>query len=194
MAAFHGPHLLILDEPTNHLDVDSREALIHALNDYEGAVILISHDRHLIEASVDRLWLVDDGTVRTYDEDIAAYRAMCLSLKGSPGKDSVTSTPSSNERSQANRQEERRVAAERRAELAPLRRQVKALEKDMEALTSKLAKADALLGNPTLYQEQPEKAKEIARLRGILARQLEDVEAAWLTSCEEIESFEGAAP
>ncbi len=72
LATFHAPHLLILDEPTNHLDVDSREALIHALNDYEGAVILISHDRHLIEATADRLWMVRGGTVTPYEGDWTA--------------------------------------------------------------------------------------------------------------------------
>ena len=70
LATFDGPHLLILDEPTNHLDVDAREALVRALNDYEGAVILISHDRHLIDACADRLWIVRDGTVRSYDGDM----------------------------------------------------------------------------------------------------------------------------
>ena len=75
LATFHGAHLLILDEPTNHLDVDAREALVRALNDYEGAVILITHDRHLIEACADRLWIVRDGTVRTYDGDMDDYRA-----------------------------------------------------------------------------------------------------------------------
>jgi ATP-binding cassette subfamily F protein 3 len=70
IAAFEGPNLLILDEPTNHLDIDSREALMLALNDFPGAVILISHDRHLIEATADRLWLVRDGTVAPYDGDL----------------------------------------------------------------------------------------------------------------------------
>jgi ATP-binding cassette subfamily F protein 3 len=74
LATFGGRHLLILDEPTNHLDVDAREALVRALNDYEGAVILISHDRHLMEACADRLWIVRDGTVRTYDGDMDQYR------------------------------------------------------------------------------------------------------------------------
>ena len=78
LATFHAPHLLILDEPTNHLDVDSREALIHALNDYEGAVILISHDRHLLEATVDRLWIVRGGTVTPYDGDLESYRQEAL--------------------------------------------------------------------------------------------------------------------
>ena len=84
---FHGPHMLILDEPTNHLDVDSREALIHALNDFDGAVILISHDRHLIEATADRLWIVRDGTVRSYDGDLDDYRQMLLDERGQKGRD-----------------------------------------------------------------------------------------------------------
>jgi ATP-binding cassette subfamily F protein 3 len=74
LSAFEGPNLFILDEPTNHLDIDSRESLIHALNDFPGAVILISHDRHLIEATADRLWLVKDGSVKPYDGDMADYR------------------------------------------------------------------------------------------------------------------------
>ena len=82
LATFHGAHLLILDEPTNHLDVDAREALIRALNDYAGAVILITHDRHLIEACADRLWIVRGGTVRTYDGDMDRYRAECLAERG----------------------------------------------------------------------------------------------------------------
>ena len=83
LAAFGAPHLLILDEPTNHLDVDSREALIRALNEYEGAVILISHDRHLVEACADRLWLVAGGTAEPYDGDIASYRAQVTGPKSS---------------------------------------------------------------------------------------------------------------
>ena len=78
LAAFEAPHLLILDEPTNHLDIDSREALVHALNDYDGAVILITHDRHLIEACADRLWLVANGTVKPFDGDIEEYRNVVL--------------------------------------------------------------------------------------------------------------------
>ncbi len=82
LTAFHAPHLLILDEPTNHLDVDSREALIQALNDFPGAVILISHDRHLIEACVDRLWIVKSGTVRAFDGDLEGYRTELLAERG----------------------------------------------------------------------------------------------------------------
>ena len=78
LAAFHAPHILVLDEPTNHLDVDSREALIHAINDYEGAVILISHDRHIIETCADRLWLVANGTVKPFDGDMDDYTDFIL--------------------------------------------------------------------------------------------------------------------
>jgi ATP-binding cassette subfamily F protein 3 len=79
LAAFNNPHLLILDEPTNHLDIDSRTALMEAINDYEGAVILVSHDRFLIEACADRLWLVADGTVQNFDGDMDDYRRFVLS-------------------------------------------------------------------------------------------------------------------
>ena len=79
LATFGGPHLLILDEPTNHLDIDSRTALIEAINDYPGAVILVSHDRHLLDACADRLWLVADGKVTTFDGDLDDYRRRVLS-------------------------------------------------------------------------------------------------------------------
>ena len=74
LATFSGPHLLILDEPTNHLDIDSRAALIEAINDYRGAVILVSHDRYLLEACADRLWLVDAGTVKPFAGDMDEYK------------------------------------------------------------------------------------------------------------------------
>ena len=122
LATFHGAHLLILDEPTNHLDVDAREALVRALNDYEGAVILITHDRHLIEASADRLWIVRDGTVRSYDGDMDRYRAECLAERGGP--DAPARKSKANGAAKATPQEARRQAAEQRAALAPLKRDV----------------------------------------------------------------------
>ncbi len=78
LATFHGPNLLILDEPTNHLDIDSREELVHALNDFNGAVILIAHDRHLIEATMERLWLVREGGVKPFEGDLDEYRQIVL--------------------------------------------------------------------------------------------------------------------
>src|SRR5688572_21238573 len=119
LATFHAPHLLILDEPTNHLDVDAREALARALNDYEGAVILISHDRHLIDACADRLWLVRGGTVRTYEGDMATYRAECLAERGGePAVPRGSGTGKPNGQAKLSPQEARRQAAEARAALA----------------------------------------------------------------------------
>ena len=112
------PHLLILDEPTNHLDIDSRAALIEALNDYPGAVILISHDRHLIEACADRLWLVQDGTVKPFDGDLDDYRRRVLSESG------AETAPAIKPRRGPIRAAARRAAAEKRAETAPLRKRV----------------------------------------------------------------------
>ena len=125
---------MILDEPTNHLDVDSREALIHALNDYEGAVILISHDRHLIEACADRLWIVRGGTVAPYDGDLESYKALCLSERGKGRAGGANGKAAESADARRNRQDERRSAADRRAELAPLKKKQTELEKRIDEL------------------------------------------------------------
>jgi ATP-binding cassette subfamily F protein 3 len=180
LAAFDGPHLLILDEPTNHLDVDSREALIHALNDYEGAAILISHDRHLLEACADRLWIVRDGTVRVFDGDLDAYRALCLTERGEARKLRTG-------RSQADidpRQEIRRQAASRRAEAAPLKKRVRQHEALIERITQQIAKLDARLADGALYASNPAGIEDIARVRGELVKTLAQAEDAWLRASE----------
>ena len=158
LAAFHGPHLLILDEPTNHLDVDSREALVHALTEYEGAVILISHDRHLIEASADRLWVVRDGSVKPYDGDIDTYRTELMFERGarrrpSRGKD---------EAARGGKAGARRAAADKRATLAPLKKAMQAAEKTVEKLKADIAKLDTLLADPALYASTPRAAQRRA--------------------------------
>ncbi|MDA7945977.1 MAG: ABC-F family ATP-binding cassette domain-containing protein [Hyphomicrobiaceae bacterium] len=185
LAAFDGPHLLILDEPTNHLDVDAREALIHAINAYEGAVILISHDRHLLEACADRLWLVQDGTVAPYDDDLNSYRDACLSERGGKRRNKREGNAPS---AHASRQEERRAGAARRAELAPLKKLVTQKESAVEALSAKIAQLDEKLGDMTLYESEPEAAAELARERGELAKQLDQAEADWLKASEDYES------
>jgi ATP-binding cassette, subfamily F, member 3 len=189
LACFGGPQLLILDEPTNHLDVDSREALIHALNDYEGAVILISHDRHLIEACADRLWIVRQGSVAPYDGDLESYKALCLSERGkgrAGGNGRSVEAPGGEAR--RNRQDERRSAAERRAELAPLKKRQTELEKRIEDLNRKIAVLDKKLADPALYARDPAKAREMVRERGQLAKTLEETEEEWLLASEEYET------
>ncbi|MEI1250639.1 ABC-F family ATP-binding cassette domain-containing protein [Rhizobium aouanii] len=181
LAAFNAPNLLILDEPTNHLDIDSRRALIEALNDYEGAVILISHDRHLIEATVDRLWLVNGGTVTSFEGDMDEYRDLI-----------VTSGKKKEEKPQlvedaTSKADQRKLNAERRASLTPLRKKIN----EIESLTAKLEKQiqalDAELADPALYEKTPAKAAEKAKQRGEAAAKLAAAEEDWLMLSAEYE-------
>ena len=187
LATFDRPHLLILDEPTNHLDVDSREALVHALNGYDGAIILISHDRHLLETCADRLWRVADGTVAPYEGDMESYRADCLAERGGRAR-AAEKAGAAPENGRGNRKEARRRAAEARAALAPLRRKVKEAEARIGTLTEKLGRIDEELGDTDLYARDPDRAQNLARERGQLARELEDAEAAWLAATEALEA------
>jgi ATP-binding cassette subfamily F protein 3 len=192
LATFHGPHLLILDEPTNHLDVDAREALVRALNDYEGAVILISHDRHLMDASADRLWIVRGGTVRPYDGDMATYRAECLAERGSePVAPCSPGAAKPNGQARLSPQEARRLAAEARAALAPLKRKVAAAEAEIAGLTRKIAAIDASLADGALYARDAARAQALARERGALERARAAAEEAWLAASEAYEAAQG---
>ena len=186
LCTFHAPHLLILDEPTNHLDVDSREALIHALNEFEGAVILISHDRHLVEASADRLWVVRGGTVASYDGDMESYRAELLSERGTKARQRRAEAADTGD-ARSSKADQRREAAQRRAELAPLKKNVQAAEKQMERLASEIAKLDAALADTALYTRDPAKAQKFSLERGQLAKRLADAEEAWLAASETYE-------
>ena len=182
LTAYKGPHLLILDEPTNHLDVDSREALIHALNEFEGAVILISHDRHLVEASADRLWIVRDGTVKDYDGDMDSYRDLLLSERGGKGKAKVNGVDA-----KADKAEQRRTAANRRSDLAPLKKAITAAEKQMAQFNKDIAALDVQLGDSGLYKRDPAKAQKLSIERGILTKLLADAEDKWLKATETYE-------
>jgi ATP-binding cassette subfamily F protein 3 len=184
LAAFHGPHLLILDEPTNHLDVDSREALVHALTEFEGAVILISHDRHLIEACADRLWVVRDGTVSPYENDIEAYRNELLADRGASTNRKERSSADAN---RTGRAEQRRAAADKRALLAPLKKAMQSAEKTVEKLTAQIAKLDALLADPQIYERDAARAQSAGIERGQLVKQLAQAEDTWLEASEEYE-------
>ncbi|MBY3497741.1 ABC-F family ATP-binding cassette domain-containing protein [Rhizobium laguerreae] len=181
LAAFNAPNLLILDEPTNHLDIDSRRALIEALNDYEGAVILISHDRHLIEATVDRLWLVNGGTVTSFEGDMDEYRDLIVtSGKKKEEKPQLTEDATS-------KADQRKLNAERRASLTPLRKKIN----EIESLTAKLEKQiqalDVELADPALYEKTPTKAAEKAKQRGEAAAKLAAAEEDWLMLSAEYE-------
>jgi ATP-binding cassette, subfamily F, member 3 len=186
LATFHGPHLLILDEPTNHLDVDAREALVRALSDYAGAVILISHDRHLMDACADRLWIVRGGTVRSYDGDMESYRALCLAERGA-GPDRARGAQKANGSARPSAQEARRRAAEARAAPSPLKRRVAAAEAEIERLGGRIAAVDASLADGALYADAA-RAQALARERAALERARAAAEAAWLAASEAYEA------
>ena len=186
LATFRGPHILILDEPSNHLDIDSREALVHALTEYEGALILISHDRHLVEACADRLWVVRNGTVTTYDGDIGSYRAEILAERGAGTR----------QRSKANdlgisarkaRAEQRRASANRRAGLAPLKKEMQMAQKTIERITGEIAKLDKLLADPALYEGDAARAQAVNIERGQHTKRLAEAEEAWLLASDAYE-------
>jgi ATP-binding cassette subfamily F protein 3 len=185
IATLQGPHLIILDEPTNHLDIDSRAVLIEAINDYSGAVILISHDRHLIEACAERLWLVADGTVVPFDGDLEDYRGKVLAdrrEKGSArdgGRNGAALRPS--------RGEMRRAAAEKRAELAPLRQRIARAEAAIGRWTRELEKLDSALARPDLYAD-PARATGFAKARAEAAQALAAAETDWLAASADYET------
>ncbi len=165
------PQLLILDEPTNHLDIDAREALVKALADYEGAVLLITHDPHLVELVADRLWLVAEGTVRSFDGDLDDYRAwLAERARGATPRDSAPA-----------RVEERRDRAESRAATAPLRARLREVEAALEKLQREAALIDRKLGDADTYARF--KAEDIAwanTRRAAIARELGALEEEWL--------------
>jgi ATP-binding cassette, subfamily F, member 3 len=188
LATLAGPHLLMLDEPTNHLDIDSRAALVEAINDYAGAVILVSHDRHLLEACAERLWLVGDGTVTPFDGDLDDYRRRVLADRGASGK----ADAAAGRESRPGQAELRRAAAERRAELAPLRRRIRQAEAEVTRLEMAIAALDAALADPTLFSRDPQSAANLAKSRAETASALSRVEEDWLVASAEYEEA-GAA-
>jgi len=179
LAAFDAPHLFILDEPTNHLDIDSREALVDALNTYEGAVILISHDRHLIEACADRLWLVNNGTVQPFDGDMEDYRALMTG--------GATRNREKNEADKASKADRRREAAKRRAALEPLAKEIKATEGLIERMRRRLETLEAQMADPGLYERDSGKVATLAKERAELAQTIARQEEKWLELSAEYE-------
>ncbi|MCC6776356.1 MAG: ABC-F family ATP-binding cassette domain-containing protein [Hyphomicrobiales bacterium] len=185
LATLRGPHLVVLDEPTNHLDIDSRAALIEAINDYPGAVILVSHDRYLIEACADRLLLVADGEVSRFDGDLDDYRKLVLSERGDEERATAatrTDGPSSN------RADIRRAAAEKRNELAPLRRRITRIEAEMARLSAEIARIDAALAAPGLFARDPGGAATLAKTRAEHASALARAEEDWLATSADYEA------
>ncbi|MCW5750933.1 MAG: ABC-F family ATP-binding cassette domain-containing protein [Alphaproteobacteria bacterium] len=191
MIAREAPHLLILDEPTNHLDIDSREALVQALNDYEGAVIIVSHDRHLLQATADRLWLVESGRVEPYEGDLDDYRERLLGRRHAETTSGVAERngPSPAHGASA-RREARRQAADRRAEMQPLRQAAKAAERAIDKLSRERAAIEAELAQGSVYDGPKERLNELLRRQGQIRSEMETLELEWLAAQEALEAAE----
>ena len=182
LATFEAPHLVILDEPTNHLDIDSRRALIEAINDFPGAVILVSHDRYLLEACAERLWLVADGHVTPFDGDLDDYRRTVLNERGTGGANEAKTAPA------PNRGDVRRAAAEKRVETAPLRQRVAKAESDIANLTRQLRKLDTTLADGDLFARDPARAAELSKTRTNVVASIAAAEEEWLAASSALET------
>ena len=174
LATIDAPHLLILDAPTNHLDIESREALTEALNDYTGAVVLVSHDMHLLELVADRLWLVADGAVRPYADDLDSYRKSLLA-PDEPERPREAAKPAPKRAS--------------RDEILELRAEVRRGEERVEKLTTMLEKISEKMADPALYDD-PAEAEKWGRKHAEATQALPRAEALWLDALERLEAAE----
>ena len=181
LITFHGAHLLILDEPTNHLDIGARESLIEALNDFKGAVLLITHDAHLAAAVADRLWLVNDGAAAPYEGDLAEYRELVLAAGKTPPK-SGAAKPAENQRQTA-----RKSSAEARLALAPLKKQADAAEVRTGKLNETLQRLDEALAEPGLFEQNLPRATKLSKERSALLAAISDAENEWMIALEDYE-------
>jgi ATP-binding cassette subfamily F protein 3 len=167
LATFFAPNMIILDEPTNHLDIDSRAALAEAINEFPGAVIMVSHDRYLIEACADRLWMVADNAVTPYDGDLDDYRRTVLSVRGE--RDTAERRNSS--------EKPRRDKAEKRV---PPKQRIARAESEIERISEIIAKIDVALALPDLFKRDPKQAAQLGKARASAASALQRAEEEWL--------------
>ena len=179
------PSLLILDEPTNHLDMETREALVPALAEYAGAVVLVSHDWHLVELVADRLWLVEDGTVRPFDDDLEGYRRRLLARQEAPADKTNGGAAGDPRRA------DRRSAAERRQALQPLRKKAREAEAAAARLAAEQRALDRSLAAPGAFGGSGAALADALKRRAELARLIAEAEAEWLAAETAIEELGG---
>jgi len=184
LATFFGPNMIILDEPTNHLDIDSRAALAEAINEFPGAIIMVSHDRYLIEACADQLWVVADHTVTAYDGDLDDYRRMVLSARGTRA--------SSRDRSSSERGERGDKAERNRIEKrVPLKQRISNAEAEIARISDIIAKIDTALALPDLFKRDPKQAAQLSKARASAASALQRAEEEWLTASAQYDEAAG---
>jgi ATP-binding cassette, subfamily F, member 3 len=184
LTTYKKPHILILDEPTSHLDIDSREALIYALNEFNGAVLIITHDTYLAEATADRLWLVKDGKALPYDGDLADYKALVLAADR-PDQDKQHAIARAEIAAAAERAEKPKQASTSKATFKQKHRVEKA-EQEVEKTRAALELLDRDLGDPDTFSHKAD-AEAKLKSRARLQAQLDAAEAEWLEALEAIE-------
>jgi ATP-binding cassette, subfamily F, member 3 len=183
LATFFGPNMIILDEPTNHLDIDSRAALAEAINEFPGAVIMVSHDRYLIEACADQLWVVADHAVTTYDGDLDDYRRMVLSARGmrANGRDRGNERGNGRDRAARNNAEKR----------VPLKQKISQAEAEIARINGIISKIDSALALPDLFKRDPKQAAQLTRARAGAASALQRAEEEWLEASSQYDGGAG---
>lgn len=186
LMAMEKPHILILDEPTSHLDIDSREALIYALNDFKGAVLLITHDIFLAEGTADQLWLVKDGKADVYDGDLQDYRALVLQADRSKSdpKPKSAKAEAAEPAPKVNKADQRQRSSESRKAASGLKRKADDAEKRLDQINTKISAIDSELARPGLPSEQ---LQDLLRRRADLVAEAEATELAWLQAVEDYE-------
>jgi ATP-binding cassette subfamily F protein 3 len=180
LATFFGPNMIILDEPTNHLDIDSRAALAEAINEFPGAVIMVSHDRYLIEACADQLWVVADHAVTTYDGDLDDYRRMVLSARGM--------RTNSRDRGGNGRDKPQRNKGEKRI---PLKQKISDAEAEIARINGIIAKIDTALALPDLFTRDPKQAAQLSKARAGATSALLRAEEEWLAASSQYDEATG---
>ena len=182
------PNILVMDEPTNHLDLDMRQALTEALIEFEGALVVVSHDRHLIRSTTDDLYLVHDGKVEPFDGDLEDYQQWLTDVQKQENQPADDAKDNAN--SAQARKDQKRREAELRTQTQPLRKEIARLEKEMEKLHAQLATVEEKLGDSGLY-DQARKAEltECLQVQAKTKSGLEECEMAWLEAQEQLEEM-----
>lgn len=189
LIAWGKPNLLLLDEPTNHLDLEMRQALSMALQDFSGALLLVSHDRHLIKSTVDDLYLVAEGRVQEFEGDLEDYSKWLSDYRLRQLQPSISSNEVSADKT--DKRAQRQAAAALRQQLAPLRKQADQLEKQLDTLHKKLTALETVLADNSLYEQaQKEQLKQHLSTQSELLQQQAQLEETWLNSLEELEALQ----
>ncbi|HEY7774115.1 MAG TPA: ATP-binding cassette domain-containing protein, partial [Marinagarivorans sp.] len=189
IVAWQKPNLLLLDEPTNHLDLEVRHALTLALQSFDGAVVLVSHDRHLLRNSVEEFLLVDGGKVALFDGDLHDYEQWLANKNTGSNGTTDPDAKTSSSADKATKKDERKNNAVIRAQLKPLSNAVKKLEKDIDQLQQKLSQVETELADPELYSVGGDLLTTALKRQADIRQKLEMCEEEWMLKSEELEAL-----